>query len=180
MADDAQPFEQERSLEAPDPTLRTMEALRRDIKAATDVLSERIVGIEGVSELKELHRQELTLLNAEIQRLNFALRDTAADKLAAQAQKEISAALQAQKEMAGMTNTFMTTLVDKMNESSTKLIDVVVGKVDELRGRMDRGEGSDIGRFDSRLERRADNGMYIMAAGLLVAAAVALPQLLGG
>ena len=182
------------SIPVPDPTTLTTEALRRDIKSLRELLEGRISADENELQAEVKHSQELQRLRDEIaaERLKnievqFTLRDVAADKLAKADQSALAAALAAQKEQAGLTNSFMTLLVDKMEASFAKAIDqlgnviksnseTLSSKVDDLKERQTRGESRGAGITEQRVDSRLNVGMLVGILGLAIAAVALLTR----
>lgn len=167
------------SVPRPDPTNLTTEALRRDINASEAVSDERFQAIKNAIKVEKKHAREVAELNGRIIDLQFALRDTAAEKLAAADQKAIAAALQAAKEQVAQSNSFQTLLVDKMEAAFTKSIDAIgaviksnsetlTSNINGLKERLDRGDGRTIGTSDQRTDSRSNVGMLVGIVGAIV------------
>lgn len=151
----------------PDPTILTTDALRREIKASTELTDAKLEAQSNAHEAEKLHVEQINTLRdklaaAESRSVDtqFALRDMAADKLAVADKTAIAAALQAQKEQAALTNNFMTLLVDKMDASFTKSVDAitkliasntetVTAIINDLKDRQSRGEARGGGMKES-------------------------------
>jgi hypothetical protein len=135
-------------LPRPDPTALTTEALTREVAGLT-VLFDAKLGA-----LKELHQEKFSRIAGE-----FVLRDAATAQLDVARQTALDAALQAQKELGAQNNTFITSIIAANAANFTKLIDglaalmtsntaSIAGSIDDLKGRLDRGEGHGKGLRD--------------------------------
>lgn len=154
----------------PDPTTLTTDALHREVAA--------------IEELFDAKLKTLTETTAEKFRgieIQFALRDTAAEKLAAADQKAISAALQAQKEDAAARNESNAAAIAKSEAGFTKQIDgigILINtmtrsfddKLTDLKSRLDRGDGRTVGTSDQRTDSRSNVGMVVGIVGAGMAA----------
>lgn len=165
MTDDARPEKRP----DPDPTTLTTDALHREVAA--------------IEELFDAKLKTLTETNTEKFRgieTQFALRDTAAEKLAAADQKAIAAALQAQKEDAAARNESNAAAIAKSEAGFTKQIDGIGtlintmtssfdDKLTDLKSRLDRGDGRTTGVSDFRTDGRSQVGTVVGIIGAIFA-----------
>jgi hypothetical protein len=153
----------------PDPTTLTTDALHREVQALRREF-------EAIIELKEETTKE-KFKGIETQ---FALRNTAADKLVIADQKALAAALQAQKEEAAARNESNAAAIAKSEAGFTKQIDGIGAlihtmtssfddKLADLKSRMDRDDGRTHGVTDQRTDTRLNISTLIAVGGLLVA-----------
>lgn len=175
----------------PDPTLLTTENLRREIgnlKELIDIQLEsndkaiQLVQVATDSAVGNLHKLIIanleTLEKVTSQRFDnisvqFAERDKRIEQLAIADKTAIAAALQAQKEAAGAQNESNAASVLKQEAAFTKLLDqtqalfqtsmsALTTQINDLKGRLDTGEGQSKGKGDLL-------GFIVGAAGILIA-----------
>lgn len=160
----------------PDPSTLTTDALHREIAALEELFDAKLKTLTDTDTEK--------FRGIETQ---FALRDTAAEKLAAADQKAIAAALQAQKEDAAARNESNAAAIAKSEAGFTKQIDGIGtlintmtssfdDKLTDLKSRLDRGDGRGLGQTDQRTDSRLNLGAgvtIIMAAFAFLSLAIA-------
>lgn len=169
----------------PDPTVLTTDALRREIKASNDLTDAKLLALIDALKAEKVHIAQIGALRDDLAKeksknvdTQFALRDTATDKLDVAGKTALSAALQAQKEEARLTNNFMTLLVDKMDTSFTKSVDAITrliasntetltAIINDLKDRQTRGEARGTGLKEGW-------GYLVGAAGVVLAIIIAL------
>jgi len=150
----------------PDPTLLTTENLRREIANLKELVETRL-GAEN-SARTALHDLILaniqTLADVTTQRFSsietqFLERDKRTEQLSLADKTAIAAALQAQKEAAGAQNESNAASVTKQEAAFTKLLDqnqalfqtsmsAITTQINDLKSRLDSGEGQDKGKGD--------------------------------
>ena len=150
----------------PDPTLLTTENLRREIANLKELLEAMIRSGDAAREaLHGLIISEIKVLSSvtdqrfESIATQFAERDKRTEQLSLADKTAIAAALQAQKEAAGATNESNSVALAKMENNFTKLIDQgqtllqsvaknMDDKINDLKSRIDTGEGQSKGKID--------------------------------
>jgi hypothetical protein len=182
---------------------RELSALREIITArldgydrATQLLSETVnrtptIVQTEISHVRELMTEKLGSLGGQAEEKfasiekQFEERDVRTSQAATAAGEALKAALQAAKEAVFEQAQAAAKAADKTELSTTKQIDLIQGqiktlgdsftdKIDDLKGRIDRGEGSTSGAAGSRTERRLDYGTLIAAVAILVSLATVL------
>jgi hypothetical protein len=182
---------------------RELSALREIITArldgydtATSLLSETVnrtptIIQTEIAHVRELMTEKLTSLGGSAEEKfrsiekQFEERDVRTNQAATAAGEALKAALQAAKEAVFEQAQAAAKAADKTELSTTKQIDLIqnqiktlgdsfTDKIDDLKGRIDRGEGASGGASDYRAERRLDSGQVLQVLGLLVAIGVAL------
>jgi Holliday junction resolvasome RuvABC endonuclease subunit len=109
----------------------------------------------------------------------FTERDTRAAETAAQSRISLDAALAAAKEAVSEQNKANTLAIGKSELATQKQIDSMnvqmatitkslEDKIADIKGRIDRGEGSTLGMIDAKTEKRADTGQVLAVIGSLV------------
>jgi hypothetical protein len=182
---------------------RELSALREIITArldgydrATQLLSETVnrtptIVQTEISHVRELMTEKLGSLGGQAEEKfasiekQFEERDVRTSQAATAAGEALKAALQAAKEAVFEQAQAAAKAADKTELSTTKQIDLIQGqiktlgdsftdKIDDLKGRIDRGEGTSAGAAGSRTERRLDYGTLIAAVAILVSLATVL------
>ena len=159
-----------------DPTLLTVESLRREIEWVRqesawikDTLHNEFVGMQRAVDLLqsnadksptigELHsKHEQMFRNIEVQ---FAERDTRTEQTAKDSKVAVDAALQAAKEAVGEQNKSSAAAIQKSEASTTKQIDGIISliqangqgvtdKIDDIKSRLTIIEGKALGGSDN-------------------------------
>lgn len=161
----------------------TTEELRRDVSALREILQARLDGMDratvvlsdsvnrtptaiqtAISHLKELHDERFTSIA-----LQFAERDVRTEQAAKGGKEALDAALLAAKELVAQQNEANRGEAAKTEQNFTKQIDAQAARIDELKERIDRGEGSVTGATVQRTERRLDIGQVIAVVAVIVA-----------
>lgn len=133
---------------------------------------------EQISQLKEVHNEKFSSITTQFIELDkrtdqkfvaidqqFAERDKRTEQLSLADKTAIAAALQAQKEAAGATNDSNSVALLKMETNFAKLIDQQTtllqsvtrntdDKINDLKSRLDRGEGLSRGTSEMRVDAR--------------------------
>lgn len=154
---------------------------------------------EAVGHLQAVHEERFRSISTQIEiqfegiRTQFAERDKRTEQLSLADKTAIAAALQAQKEAAGAQNESNTTANTKMEANFAKLIDQTQtllqavtrntdDKINDLKSRLDKGEGHTGGMGEQRVVAREDKidnrGLIIGGGGLMVAAIAVIFALL--
>lgn len=133
------------SVPVPDPTVLTTQSLLREVAALKELMESRIDSLEEV-------------IGERFQRIDiqFIERDKRTEQLAIASSTAIAAALQAAKEAVGAQNTSNSIAISKSEtstlESLRQLKDLFQAdskatndKINDLRSRVDKGEGSHTG-----------------------------------
>jgi hypothetical protein len=172
----------------------TTEELRRDVSALREILQARLDGMDRaavvlsetvnrtpteiqtqISHLKELHDEKFR--SVEVQsaerfssvELQFRERDTRTDQAAKAGKEALDAALLAAKELVTQQNEANRGEAAKTEQNFTKQIDAQAARIDELKERIDRGEGVTAGGRDAVTENRS--GATFEQAGTIARAA---------
>lgn len=183
----------------PGPPYLTTEELRRDVSALREILQARLDGMDraaivlsetvnrtptaiqlAVSHLQELHEEKFNSIA-----LQFAERDVRTNQAATASAQALAAALQAAKEAvfeqaqaaakaAEKTELSFSKQIDQIQLQITTVAEGLGDKIDDLKGRIDRGEGSTSGASGVRTERRLDIGAILAAFAILVSLATVL------
>jgi len=153
---------------------------RNALTDAEKRVNEKFEGlIKSIDEKFSQHRvvDDEKFRSIEVQ---FVERDRRTEQLSLADKTAIAAALQAQKEAAGATNESNAAAISKSESAFTKQIDQIYtlvasttkstdDKINDLKSRLDRGEGKTVGTQETKTEQR-DNGKYLIAVlGLLLA-----------
>lgn len=174
--------------------IKGLETRLAAIDKATELFTENLSRVptdtdKQVGHLKELHDERFASVAKELVALSdgiakqFAERDVRTDAAAIGTAKAVDAALQAQKEAAGSTNDANKEAIAKSEANTTKLIDGINTllasnvkatdeKINDLKGRLDRGEGITRGGQEQRTEKRADTGTLLAIGALAVSVLV--------
>lgn len=167
----------------PDPTILTTEQLRRELASLREILQARLDGMDRATALlSETVNRTPTVIQTEISHLRelmeekfgsiaqqFRERDVRTEQAAKAGKEALDAALLAAKELVTQQNEANRGEAAKTEQNFTKQIDAQAARIDELKERIDRGEGSDAGASVSRTERRLDTGQVLQAAIVAVA-----------
>jgi hypothetical protein len=105
--------------------------------------------------------------------LQFKERDTRTEQAAKAGKEALDAALLSAKELVAQQNEANRGEAAKTEQNFTKQIDAQAARIDELKERIDRGEGSTIGSAEFRAARRLDVGQALQAI-VTVAALITL------
>lgn len=178
----------------PDPTLLTTQQLLRELASLREVLDTRLDGMDkatallaetvnrtptaiqtAITGLREVYDERFHSVQTQFSERD--IRTAQADSARAEA---LAAALQAAKEAVFEQAQAAAKAADKTELSFTKLIEqtqlqitTVAGglgdKIDDLKGRIDRGEGSTAGSTATTSAARLNLGAAVGAVGLLIA-----------
>jgi len=151
----------------PDPTVLTTEALHREIAALREAVSGEALAA------RELVEEQFRGVQTQ-----FDLIERANEKLGVADKTALAAALEAQKAAAAQAHASLVAAIEKMESGFTKQIDGVAAKIvssvatiggslDDLRGRLDRGEGTVTGSDKTKSDSRSNVGMIV---GIVMAA----------
>jgi hypothetical protein len=170
---------------------------KEDVDSLRDLLQTRLTALEAklrlgfeevkaipaetraeINHLRELHEGRFTGIEQQ-----FTERDIRADQDKRASKDALDAALLAQKEAVAQQNDANTTAATKSETSFTKQIDQIgtliatlekslTDRITELKERIDRGEGSSSGAFETRTERRLDAGLNYTALAVLISAVI--------
>jgi hypothetical protein len=181
----------------PDPTVLTTQQLLRELASLREVYDTRIGAMDKAAEvlsetvnrtptaiqtaignLREVHDERFNSIQQQFRERD--VRTEQADKARAEA---LAAALQAAKEAVFEQAQAAAKAADKTELSFTKLIEqtqlqittVAEGlgdKIADLKGRIDRGEGSTAGAAGTRTEQRLNLNTVIAAVALLLSAVI--------
>jgi hypothetical protein len=183
---------------------RDVSALREILQArldgmdrATALLSETVnrtptqIQTE-IAHVRELMQEKLGSLGGQAEEkfasisLQFTERDVRTNQAATASAQALAAALQAAKEAvfeqaqaaakaAEKTELSFSKQIDQIQLQITTVAEGLGDKIDDLKGRIDRGEGSDAGVAVTRTQQRLDTGQMVAILGaVLLALAVAV------
>ena len=182
----------------PDPTDRTealveraTAALREIIQARLDAMDKATVlldtqRIADIKHLRELHQEKFASVDQQLKdaytgmTLRFTERDTRSSREATDNKTAVDAAFAAQKEAVGEQNKSFALATAKSEAATTKQIDAMGlavdskfkatdDKIDDIKARLDRGEGQGAGQRIAQVDNRNNNQWVI---GTFVAVAV--------
>jgi len=167
----------------PDPTVLTTAQLLRELGALRELLETRLDAMDlATSLLSETVNRTPTVIQTEIAHLReldaekfagitlqFAERDVRTEQAAKAGKEALDAALLSAKELVAQQNEANRGEAAKTEQNFTKQIDAQAARIDELKERIDRGEGSTQGSAVSRTERRLDIGQVIAVISVIVA-----------
>lgn len=185
------------------PSQLTVEMLRRELEALKELLNTRLDAAEKatalrlepaaqipfetqrlIDHLKELHNERFKSIDKQ-----FAERDIRTQYASVSADQALGAALQAAKELVTAQGEASAAAAVKSETSFTKQIDQIGtiintlekaldARITEMKERIDRGEGHDVGSQAATTESRLNVGQLFAAGGLvLTVLAVALSVL---
>jgi phage-related protein len=163
----------------PDPSLLTTAQLLRELTNLRELVDARIGPIvnrldamdssvnDKVTHLRELHEEKLQSIDTQ-----FRERDVRTDQAAASTKIAVDAALQAAKEAVGEQNKSSALAIAKSETATTKQIDQLQtliqtnsdatnDKINDIKARLDRGDGMVRGTADTHTERRLDVGSMV-------------------
>ena len=177
------------STPVPDPTVLTTQQLTREIAASREIVEAKYdTKLAGMDEATRLNKERtdkvpcmikdaVTALErlhdekfASVQK-QFEERDTRISDSSVANQKSLDAALQAQKESAGKTELSFTKQISDLTaqfQTQNKALDE---RLNDLKGRLDRGEGTTGGKQESKTQTNWMVGLMVMG-GLLAASIV--------
>lgn len=187
------------STPVPDPTILTTQQLYREIAASREIIeanvgqiktrldamdtatelnknaTDRIPALicEKVSALEKLHNEKFAGVEKQ-----FAERDTRTEQTRASDQKAVDAALQAQKEAAGATNESAKEANTKTEQNFTKLLDQIGERVNELKTRLDRGEGQKIQSVETKGQQNWFVSLFVIGGLTLVSIIISVLALI--
>ena len=149
---------------------RTPTQIQTEIAHVRELIQEKLGSLGGRAEEKF----------ASIEK-QFEERDVRTNQAATAAGEALKAALQAAKEAVFEQAQAAAKAADKTELSTTKQIDLIqnqiktlgesfTDKIDDLKGRIDRGEGSTSGSAHTRTEQRLSTGQVMYAASIVVSA----------
>jgi hypothetical protein len=176
----------------PDPTVLTTAQLLREIAALREMFGARLDGMDRATELlsetvnrtptivqteimhvRELMSEQLTAMSRISEErlksieLQFTERDVRTEQAAKAGKEALDAALKSAKELVAQQNEANRSEAGKTESNFTKQIDAQAARIDELKERIDRGEGSHTGASEFRTERRLDVGTALQTIAIL-------------
>lgn len=162
------------SMPIPDPTVLTTAQLIREIGAVRELVSARMDAMDAVTNVQ----RELTKVKFDSIALQFLERDVRAEQLSKASADALAAALQAAKELVGAAAESAAAAAVKSETSFTKQLDqigtiintlekAVDARINELKERMDRGEGIGKGTQQQIVDSRAGIGTILGIAGFV-------------
>lgn len=191
-----------------DPTTRTLETVQREIEVLERLITTRLEAVTASGEVRMnmilaipkliddaiRHLQELQAEKFNSIDQRFIERDVRTSQSASASAQALAAALQAAKELVGAQGEASAAAAVKSETSFTKQIDQIGALVEskdkatdaritELKERIDRGEGGNLGAKESRMEIRQTttqtrDAIYLLLVGISVAISIVLPIVL--
>jgi len=156
--------------------LRELDALREllftrldAMDKATALLSETVNRTPTVIQTEITHVRELLDERFASIALQFTERDVRTEQAAKGGKEALDAALLAAKELVAQQNEANRGEAAKTEQNFTKQIDAQAARIDELKERIDRGEGSASGSAGQRSETRLNMGTVVSVALLVIA-----------
>jgi hypothetical protein len=177
----------------PDPTLLTTQQLLREISALQNLLEARLDGMDRATELLSATvNRTPTVIQTEISHVRevidekftgvnqrFADRDIRDTQAAKAAKDALDAALSAAKELVSQQNQANRGEAAKTEQNFTKQIDAQAARIDELKERLDRGEGIDTGAHGQRNRQMVNtNAAVAVISTLLLVVSIAVTIIL--
>ena len=184
------------STPVPDPTVLTTQQLVREIAASREILEAkydtRLTAMDTATELNKQATDRIPMLICEkvaaLKTLHaekfdgvekqFMERDTRISEISVLNQKALDAALQAQKESAGKTELSFTKQISDLTaqfQTQNKALDE---RLNDLKGRLDRGEGGTAQRYETRGQYNWLIGTILAAIAILVSFGVLVVHLI--
>jgi ribosomal protein S11 len=166
----------------PDPTVLTTEAIRRDIDHLRELFDARYVGLEADFESFTAHhdREHREIVEKAIQHLKeltdekfrgiavqFAERDVRTEQAFTASTEAITAAMAAQEKAIGKSEVAVAKQIEELRTTFVTALDGTNAKVDDVKDRVVRAEGSLTG------EEKRSSG-FNQTTGLVIAALTAL------
>jgi len=159
----------------PDPTTLTTEQLRRELNGLREILEARL---DSMDHENELMRQLIDERRDEIAQ-RFAERDIRFNERDESRQSALRLALDSARELVNQRDEATTKASEKFEQSvrlqitqleqlSSANRDVLDGRINDLKERIDRGEGSTAGVAQQRGELRLDRGVGINSAVAII------------
>jgi phenylalanyl-tRNA synthetase beta subunit len=147
----------------PDPSTLSTEQLRRELTLLREFLESKMDRIERV------HDEQISGLNTRFSESKL------------EGKVSLDAALRAQKDLVDTQNKANSEAGDKMEKAFTKQIDGIQlaiatsakatdDRIDDVRRRLDRGEGIVTAGVTARTEHRLDGGLVVAIASMVIAA----------
>jgi hypothetical protein len=181
----------------PDPTILTTAQLLREQAALRELIETRLDGMDTATTLlSETVNRTPTIIQTEIAHvrelmagelsrmtqiseerlkgieLQFTERDVRTEQAAKAGKDALDAALKSQKELVAQQNEANRAEAAKTESNFAKLIEAQSARTDELKERIDRGEGSTAGAAGTRTEQRLNLNTVIAAVALLLSAVI--------
>jgi len=181
----------------PDPTVLTTAQLLREQAALRELIETRLDGMDTATMLlSETVNRTPTIIQTEIAHvrelmagelsrmtqiseerlkgieLQFTERDVRTEQAAKAGKDALDAALKSQKELVAQQNEANRAEAAKTESNFAKLIEAQSARTDELKERIDRGEGSTAGAAGTRTEQRLNLNTVIAAVALLLSAVI--------
>jgi len=170
-------------LPRPDPSRLTTDQLRRELAWLREILETRLDAMDKANNvLDQTVNRTPTVIQTAIANLRdvyderfksvaqqFAERDVRTEQAAKGGKEALDAALLAAKELVAQQNEANRGEAAKTEQNFTKQIDAQAARIDELKERIDRGEGAGAGAAGQRTETRLNTGTVVSVVLLVVA-----------
>lgn len=177
----------------PDPTALTTQQLWREISSLKELLTARIDSIEKaisiahedmvrvptevqkqVGNLRELHDEKFTAVQILIDEKfgnvyqRFEERDVRTEQVSRDSKLAIDAALQAAKELGDEHNKFSSMAISKNEASTYRQLEQLDSKIVDLKDRLTRIEGMDLGADKASAMKNISNSFTVMVIGIVI------------
>jgi hypothetical protein len=173
----------------PDPTVLTTEAIRRDIDHLRELFDSRYVGLEADFESFTAHhdREHREIVEKAIQHLKeltdekfrgiaqqFAERDVRTDQAFKASTEAITAAMAAQEKAVGKSEVATAKQIEDLRTTFITALEGTNAKVDDVKDRVVRAEGSLTGEEKKSTGISQTAGMVIPAIAILITIMIAV------
>ena len=171
------------STPVPDPTVLTTQQLSLGLAALREILETRLDAMDTATELnkqatdkiplmiksavdslKELHDERFSGVEKQ-----FKERDTRTEQSSKDSKVAVDAALQAAKEAVGEQNKSSALAIAKSEASTNKQLEALDEKINDIKGRLDRGEGGSTQEHESRGQSNWLIGAVLSGIAIIVA-----------
>jgi hypothetical protein len=173
-------------LPRPDPTRLTTEQLLRELANVREIFETRLNGMDkAATVLSETVNRTPTAIQTAISNvrevyderfasiaLQFTERDVRTEQAAKGGKEALDAALLAAKELVAQQNEANRGEAAKTEQNFTKQIDAQAARIDELKERIDRGEGSSSGSAGQAAVRRDTDNQRLIVLGIVISVVV--------
>ncbi len=176
------------STPVPDPTVLTTQQLVREIAASREIIETRLDAMDVATNINKAATDKIPMLICEkvaaLEKLHnekfegvekqFAERDNRMTAISELNQKALDAALQAAKEAAGKTELSFTKQIADLTGQFNTQNDAMNVRVNDVKARLDRREGTVGEAKDSRLQQNYVVGLFVTIVLALIANAITL------
>jgi len=191
------------STPVPDPTVLTTQQLVREIAASREIIEERLDAMDiatklnkeatdkipcmvqkAIESLKAINDEKFTSIQ-----IQFRERDTRTEQTRTSDKIAVDAALQAAKEAVGEQNKSNALAIAKSETAFTKQLDQIItlittankaldDKINDLKGRLDRGEGVKTQQVETKGQQNWFMGLFVIGGLSVISIIVAIVGML--